>query len=128
VRLAKIAADDLVGVTELPHLPVHEPDGRAAQGSDGVEAVGDEDDGPALGPELRDALVALDLETLVADRQHLVDEEDLGVYADGHRERQAGVHPARVVLHRHVHELLDPCEVDDLVVAGFDLASSLAEQ
>ncbi len=43
-----------------------------------VEAVGDEDDRAALVLELSDAVHALALEGLVADGQHLVDQQDSG--------------------------------------------------
>ena len=66
-------------------------------------------------------LVALALEGFVADRQHLVDQEHVGVDVDGHRERQPDVHAGRVVLHRLVDEGPDTGEVDDLVEASPEL-------
>ena len=62
-----------------------------------------------------DAVEALALERLVADREHLVDEEDVGVDVDGDREPEPHVHARRVVLHLLVDELLELGEVDDLV-------------
>ncbi len=47
------------------------------------------------------------LERRVADREDLVDEEDLGLEVRGDREGQPHVHAARVVLDRSVDELLD---------------------
>ena len=61
---------------------------------------------------------ALLLELGVADREHLVDEQDLGLEVRGDRERQAHVHAARVALHGRVEELLEPGELDDLVEPG----------
>ena len=58
----------------------------------------------------------------VADREHLVDDQDLGVEVRRDRERQPDVHPARVALHGRVDELLDPAELDDLVELRTDLA------
>ena len=58
---------------------------------------------------------ALPLELDVADRQHLVDEQDLRVEVGGDREGESHVHPARVPLHRCVEELSDAGELDDRV-------------
>ena len=64
---------------------------------------------------------ALLLEGGVADRQHLVDDQDLRLEVRGHGEGQAHVHAARVVLHRRVDEPLDLGEGDDLVELAVDL-------
>ena len=55
------------------------------------------------------------LELGVADREHLVDEQDLRLEVRGDREGKAHVHAARVALDRRVDELLDAGELDDLV-------------
>ena len=65
---------------------------------------------------------ALLLEGGVADRQHLVDQQDLRLEVGGDGERQPQVHAARVVLHRRVEEPLDLGEGDDLVELALDLA------
>ena len=52
----------------------------------------------------------------VADRQRLVDQEDVRLHHHGDREREPPVHAGRVGPHRHVHEVLELGEVDDLVV------------
>ena len=67
-------------------------------------------------------------ELLVADRQHFVDEEDLGVGMDGDREAQAHVHARGVVLDRLLDEIAQPRELHDVVVALFDPAAAQAEQ
>ena len=51
----------------------------------------------------------------VADREDLVDDQDLGLEMGGHGEGQAHVHAAGVALDRRVEELLDLGELDDLV-------------
>ena len=68
--------------------------------------------------EVLHAAEAAPLELRVADREHLVDEQDLGLEVRGDREREPHVHAARVALHRRVDELLDPGELDDLVEAS----------
>ena len=55
------------------------------------------------------------LELGVADREHLVDEQDLRLEVRGDGEREPHVHAARVALDRRVDELLDAGELDDLV-------------
>ncbi len=58
---------------------------------------------------------ALLLELDVADRQHLVDDQDLRLQVRRDGERQAHVHAAGVALDRRVEEFLDLGEGDDLV-------------
>jgi hypothetical protein len=48
------------------------------------------------------------------------------VHGHGDREREAAVHAGRIGPHRHVHEVLELCEVDDLVVALGQLRASEA--
>ena len=55
------------------------------------------------------------LELGVADREHLVDDEDFRLDVGRDREGQPHVHPAAVPLHRRVEELLHLGEGDDLV-------------
>ena len=74
-----------------------------------------------LAAELGELLGALALELLVADGEHLVDEQDVGVDVDRDREPEPHVHARRVVLHRRVDEVLEAGEVDDLVEALVEL-------
>ena len=55
------------------------------------------------------------LERGVADGQHLVDQQDLGLEMGGDGEAEPHVHAAGVALDRRVEELLDLGEGDDLV-------------
>ena len=61
------------------------------------------------------------LELGVADGEHLVDEQDLGLEVRSDRERKPDVHAARIALDRRVDELLDPGELDDGVEVARDL-------
>ena len=70
-------------------------------------------------------LEALLLEGGVADREHLVDEQDVGVDLDRDREAEPHAHARRVVLELEVDELLELGEGDDLVEA---LARLLARE
>ena len=67
---------------------------------------------------------ALLLERRVADRQHLVHQQDLRLQVRGDGEGQPHVHAARVALDRRVEELLDLGEGDDLVELARDLGAA----
>ena len=77
--------------------------------------------------ELSELVEALVREAFVADREHLVDEQHVGIDVDCHRESEAHVHPGRIGLHRRIDELAQLGEVDDLVEAILDLALGQAE-
>ena len=65
----------------------------------------------------RELVEALVREAFVADGEHLVDEQHLGIDVDRDGEPEAHVHARRVGLHRRVDELLHLGELDDLVEA-----------
>ena len=81
-----------------------------------------------LALERAEVLEALALEGGVADRQHLVDEQDVGAGARGHREGDAHLHARGVVLELLVHRALELGERDDVVVHRVDLGPREAEQ
>ena len=60
---------------------------------------------------------------LVADGERLVDEHDLGIEVDRHREAEPHVHAGRVVAHRHVDEALELGEGDDVVEPRGDVGA-----
>ena len=66
--------------------------GAGADVGDLLRGVAHEDDRAALLLELADLVHALELERLVADREHLVDEQEVGVGVDGDGEREPHVH------------------------------------
>jgi len=74
--------------------------------------VGHEDDRLAFALEPEELLKALLLEGRVADRQHLVDQEDLGLHLDRGGESEPDKHPGGVVLELEVDELLEFGECD----------------
>jgi hypothetical protein len=92
---------------------VHEEHRAVADALHGGGVVGDEDQGAAAAAELGDAPHALALEGLVADGQHLVQQQHIGLDVRGDRECQPHHHAARVGAHRHVDELLELREGDD---------------
>ena len=71
--------------------------------------------------ELLHPAQALLLELRVADREHLVHEQDLRLEVRRHRERQPHVHAARVALHGGVQEL---CESPENSTISSNLAST----
>ena len=80
------------------------------------------------GDLLGDARLALALEGLVADGEHLVDEQHVGVEVRGDREAQAQEHARRVRRHRRVDEVAELGERDDRVQALLDLLLDEAVQ
>ena len=116
-----IGGGDRVDIATTAHDAVVEPDREVAHVLHEEEAVGDEDDRSSLLGELADAFLAPLLERLVADREHFVDDQDVGFDGGGEGERQPGPHPRGVRLGRRIHEPLDPGELDDVVVPGADV-------
>ena len=87
----------------------------------GAEVVRDEHERAPGVAELEHAVVAALAEALVADRQHLVAEQDVGLDADGDREAEPRVHAAGVRLDRVVGEAAELGELDDRVDARLEL-------
>ncbi len=86
--------------------------------------VRDEDDRPAALAELRDAAEALALELLVPDREHLVEQQGVGLQERCDGEAEAHVHPGGVGAHGAVDGMLQLGEGDDLVEARGDLRAA----
>ena len=89
--------------------------------------MGDEHDraaGPFVVP---DPALALLLEGLVADGEHLVEEQDVGLDVHRDREAQTQVHAGRVGLDGLVGEVLQLGERDDLVQVFVDVLALDAE-
>jgi hypothetical protein len=94
---------------------------------DRSHVVRDEDDRPPLLAHPVEHVEALLLEGGVADREHLVDQQDVGVDLDRDREGQPYVHPRGVVLQLEVLELLELGELDHALVARAGLLRGEAE-
>ncbi len=77
--------------------------------------------------DLLDLVEAPPLELLVADREHLVDDEDLRLEMGGDGKAEPHLHAAREVLHRRVDEPSDSGEVDDVVELAAHLRAAHAE-
>ena len=87
VDLAHVGARDLVGRPLCQRLTVIEPRGLVAERLDEIHAVRDQHDRDAASAQLVQVFEAATLELLVADGDHLVDDQDLRV--DVHRDREA---------------------------------------
>ena len=75
-------------------------------------------------PSARKCLHRLDaalLEIGVADREDLVEQQDVGIEVRRDGEAQPHVHARRVVLDRHVDEVGEPGILDDRIVDALDL-------
>ena len=62
------------------------------------------------------------LELGIADREHLVDDQDFRLQMRRDGKRQPHIHAGRIALHRRIEKPLDLGERDDLVELFADLA------
>ena len=82
---------------------------------------------PAMPGHILHLAEALLLKLGVADRQHLVDDQNLRLQMRRHREREPHIHAAGIALHRRIEEFLHFGEGDDLVELALDLGAAHAE-
>src|SRR2546423_8200552 len=90
--------------------------------------MGDEAESDAGGAEVADARLAFLLEALVADREHLVDDEDVRLDVLGDGEAKPRVHSRAVVLDRHVDEVAQLGKGDDAIELPLHLPAREAEE
>ena len=88
----QVALGDIRCTAFRDEARVLQEDRPVAELAHAVHVVSDEDDGRACTLELPEVFEALALERGVADRQHLVDEQDVGPRVRRDRERDAHVH------------------------------------
>src|ERR1044071_475742 len=98
---------------------VIEQDRRSAHLGDRTEAVAYEEDRVPAPHEALHLALALFLEGDVADRKHLVDDEDLRLQVRCDRKRQARVHAARIALDRCIDEFSEIREFIDTPVKRY---------
>ena len=120
-----VGADRLTRVAVEGDLALPKEHGAIAQPLDRLGVVRDEQDRSAAVLELGDLAEALALELLVADGEHLVEQQHVGLDVRGDREAEPHEHAGRVGAHREVDELLELGERDDLV---HHLADACARQ
>ena len=101
---------------------VLEQDAVVAELAQRPHVVADEQDGPAVPRgDVAHLPEAFLLEGVIADREHLVDDQDLRLEVRRHRERQADEHAAGVTFYRRIDEAADFREFHDLVELCCDL-------
>ena len=126
-RVVLVDRNALVGGAVVDDAALAQVDHALAHGLDAEHVVRHEQDrGVLLLQPLRE-LDALALEGQVADREHFVEDQDLGVQVRRHREREPHVHAAGVALDGRVDELPHPGELDDRVELRGDLLHRHAE-
>ena len=113
----KVTVGHLVRLAQVYRIAPLQQERSVAEALQCPHIVGDEDDRPTLVSQIVEHVEALLLEGGVADREHLVDHQDVRIDLDRHGERQAHVHPRRVVLELEVLELLKLGEIDHAVNA-----------
>ena len=101
--------------------------GAVAEAAHRAHVVRHEQDRLALVAQAVEHVEALLLEAHVADGQHLVDQQDVGVHLDHHGEREPHLHARGVVLELQLLELAQLGEVDDVVIACARLVGREAE-
>jgi hypothetical protein len=77
--------------------------------------VRDEQDGQTALCFFRHALQTTLLKRDIANGQDLIGEQNVGLHVDRHREREAQVHAARIMLQRIIEKVLDGRELNDVV-------------
>ena len=103
-------------------------EGLIAQRADEILVVRHDQDGAAGLLDLVEPVHALALERRVADREDLVDDQDLRIEMHGDGEREPGIHAAGIGLHRPLEILADVGEAHDVVELALDLGFVHAEQ
>jgi hypothetical protein len=89
--------------------------------------VAHENDSPPARRHVAHLAKTLALKVLVADRQHLVDNQDFAAQVRRDGEGQAHVHAAAVMLHRRIEKALNAGEGDDRIELFPDLRPPHAE-
>ena len=122
-----VGGDDALGIAFALGHAVIEPVRDVAELLDQVERVRHQQDRLVAAAELRELVEALVGEALVADRQHFVDQQHVGIDVHRHGEAKPHVHAGGIGLDRRVDEVLHLRELDDLVEAVPDLLVGQAE-
>jgi hypothetical protein len=104
--------------------PLVEDQNFVAKRADLVVGVRGDDERPARGAKRAQTIQAFLLEAGVADRQHFVDDQDLGVEVHGGGEGEAQEHTRRIRAHRLLDVALELGEFDDRVEAVADLGGA----
>ena len=83
------------------------PNRPVRQTAHGAQIVRDKNDGHALMLELLNSTDASLLEENIADRKRFVDDQDVGIHVNRHREREPDKHSTGIRFQRPIHEFAD---------------------
>jgi len=119
-EILEVELADAFGRSDRLHASCVEPDRAIAQARHRDRVVADEEQRSTLF-ELPQETHALLHEARVADRERLVDDQNLGIDVRHHREGEAHRHSGRVSLDRLLNEFADVGEAADRVIARLDL-------
>ncbi len=97
------------------HQAAVEHDGAVTEGPHLVGLVRDQQDRASLFLEGADPVDALRLKPFVTHGEDLVDDENVGINVNRHRESETDIHATRVELHLGVDEVLNLTEGNDIV-------------
>ena len=114
------AARDIAGVS---HSTVVQNHALIAERTNRAHVVADEQDRASLLGDIAHLAQTLVLKGEIADRQHLINEQDFGLQMGRDGEGQAEIHAAGVVLDGSVDELVDFGECDDVVELPVDVGA-----
>src|SRR5256885_14751354 len=94
-----------------------------AQRGDAIELMRDHDHGTAFARQLAHTIKRSLLKSMIADGEHLVDDEHVGVHVRSYCEAQSCAHPARITLHWRVDEFLELREGNDVIEPSVDVGA-----
>src|SRR4051812_36008877 len=114
-RRVQITANDLAGRTVGDDATLLQQNCALAELGHGLKVVGNEDDSRATLRNRPHFFETLTLERKVANAQHLVDHEDIGLQMRCDGKSESRKHAGRIPLHWRVDEFLESSELDDLV-------------
>src|SRR5262245_54234940 len=123
----QIGIDHALRVTVRPDDTRVEPERLVAESRHQVQRMRHEQNRSASAAEFRKLVETLVRECLITDREHFVDEQNIGVDIDRNRKTKAHVHAGRVRLHRRVDKFVELGKPDNVVEAIGDLATTQAE-
>ena len=128
MQVLPVDPDRLAWVSVSDAFTVVQDDGASTDPAHEVGAVAHEENGAPLRLKLLHAVEALLLKHLVADGQHLVDQQDVRVDVDGDGETKAYEHAGRVVLHLAVDGVFELGERNDVVEPAGDFTLGDAKE
>ena len=126
-QAVEIGADDAFDRAGGDRAAAIEQQAARAELEHRAHVVADEDHRAAVAHHLADLAEALLLKRQIADREHFVDDEDVGSKMRGDGEREAHLHAARIALDRRIEHAIDFGEGDDRVQIAVDVALAEAE-